>query len=225
MVGRNLKFVALAFAVALAAPAFLSAAQPKAAENVKGSASAAIGALKDASANVSSLQSVLAGGDFKTLSEALNKADLLPMLTDGKSYTIFAPTDEAFKKIPEAELKALLSNPAELKKVLENHVVPGKVTAADATAMAGKKAKTAAGTNVEITAPNGKVKFGNATVTKADVPAGPSIVHVVDSVVLPAPAAATAEKKDAVEAEKKVESKKAVTSEKKVEEKAPKKEK
>ncbi|HMX61772.1 MAG TPA: fasciclin domain-containing protein [Candidatus Sumerlaeota bacterium] len=195
MIGRTSKLVAFAFAVALV-PSFLSA--QTAADAVKNSATSALGAAKEAAANASGLQSVLAGGDFKTLSEALNKADLLPMLTDGKAYTIFAPTDAAFKKLPEAELKELLSNPAELKKVLQNHVVVGKVSAADATAMAGKNAKTAANTEVPVTVVDGKVKFGGATVTKADVPAGPSVVHVIDTVVLPAPATAAKEEKKAM---------------------------
>ena len=193
MFRRSSKFVAFAFFLA-AAPALVSA-QP----NVAGAADAAKGAVSKAVEQAGGLEKVLAGGDFKTLSEALNKADLTKVLATGGPYTIFAPTDEAFKKIPEADLKALLADKDALTKVLKHHVVEGKVSAADATKLDGKAAKTLAGDEAAIKVVDGKVTVGGATVTKADVAAGNSVVHVVDTVILPA----KAEKAEAKKEEKK----------------------
>ena len=97
-------------------------------------------------------------------------------------FTVFAPTDEAFARIPKADLDALLKDKAKLTKVLTYHVVAGKVTAAEVVKL--KEAKTVEGRAVKIDASNG-VKVDGATVIKADVMASNGVIHVIDSVLMP----------------------------------------
>ena len=122
-------------------------------------------------------------GSFNTLVKALKAADLVSTLKGKGPYTVFAPTDEAFSKLPEGALQNLLANPEQLKKVLLLHVVPGKVMAADVMKM--NTAKTAEGSDLSIEVRSNKVMVNDSTVTKTDIPASNGVIHVIDSVILP----------------------------------------
>ncbi|WP_424952040.1 fasciclin domain-containing protein [Deinococcus sp.] len=133
----------------------------------------------------------LVGSDpqFSTLLTAVQAAGLEDTLKGG-SYTVFAPTNAAFAKVPSDTLAGLLNDAAMLKAVLLYHVVPGKVSAKQVMNL--KSAKTANGANVSITVSGGKVMINTATVIKADVLACNGIVHVIDTVLMPPTAAAPA---------------------------------
>lgn len=120
-------------------------------------------------------------GSFKTLATALQAAGLVDTLKGKGPFTVFAPTDEAFAKIPKADLDALLKDKAKLTAVLTYHVVPGKVMAADVKA---GKVKTVQGSELTV-ATTGGVKVDNANVIKTDIVADNGVIHVIDSVVLP----------------------------------------
>lgn len=128
------------------------------------------------------VDTAVAAGDFNTLANALTAAGLVDTLKGPGPFTVFAPTDEAFAKIPKADLDALLKDKARLTKVLTYHVVPGKVTAAEVVKL--KEAKTVEGQSVKIDASNG-VKVNDARVTKTDIEASNGVIHVIDSVILP----------------------------------------
>lgn len=120
-------------------------------------------------------------GNFKTLATALQAADLIDTLKGPGPFTVFAPTDAAFAKIPEADLNALLADKAKLTAVLTYHVVPGKVMSKDVKA---GKVKTAQGSSLTISTTGG-VKVDGANVTAVDIAAANGIIHVIDSVVMP----------------------------------------
>ena len=122
-------------------------------------------------------------GTFKTLVTAVKAAGLVDLLKGAGPFTVFAPTDEAFKKIPPETLTALLADKEQLTKILTYHVVPGKVMAADVVKL--KSAKTAQGGNVEITTEGG-VKVNGSSVTKTDIETSNGVIHVVDTVIMPA---------------------------------------
>ena len=124
-------------------------------------------------------------GQFKTLVKAVKAAGLAETLKGEGPFTVFAPTDEAFAKLPEGTLDSLLKNKDDLKKILLFHVVKGKVTAKDAMKLDGKMAETAAGQKVGIKVKGDKVMVGKATVVKADVMASNGIIHVIDTVLVP----------------------------------------
>jgi uncharacterized surface protein with fasciclin (FAS1) repeats len=128
------------------------------------------------------VDTAVAAGSFKTLATALQAAGLVETLKGAGPFTVFAPTDEAFAKIPKADLEALLKNKEQLTKVLTYHVVPGKVMAADVVKL--KDAKTVQGQMIKIDASSG-VKINGAKVIKADVAASNGVIHVIDSVILP----------------------------------------
>jgi len=119
---------------------------------------------------------------FKTLTAAIKAAGLQATLTEKGPFTVFAPTDEAFAKLPEGTVEKLLANPEQLKKVLLNHVVAGDVRAADVVKL--KSAQTLNGTALAIDATDG-VKVSGAKVIKADVVASNGVVHVIDTVLVP----------------------------------------
>ncbi len=129
------------------------------------------------------VETAIAAGNFKTLAKALTEADLVSTLKGEGPYTVFAPTDEAFAKLPEGALEGLLADKAKLKKVLLYHVVSGKVTAADVSKMSS--AKTVEGSKANIKVTDGKVMVNNATVVKADVMASNGVIHVIDTVIMP----------------------------------------
>ena len=98
-------------------------------------------------------------------------------------FTVFAPTDEAFAKLPEGTVEALLADPDQLRAILLYHVVPGKVMAADVVKLS--EAKTLNGQSVAITVDHGTVMVNSATVTQTDVEASNGVIHVIDTVLLP----------------------------------------
>ncbi|MEG4810068.1 fasciclin domain-containing protein [Microcoleus sp. F8-D3] len=122
-------------------------------------------------------------GSFTTLVAAVKAAGLVDTLKGAGPFTVFAPTDEAFAKLPEGTVEALLKDIPKLKKILTYHVVSGKVLAADVVKL--KSAKTVEGSEVKIDASNG-VKINDSTVTTADVAADNGVIHIIDSVLLPA---------------------------------------
>jgi uncharacterized surface protein with fasciclin (FAS1) repeats len=128
------------------------------------------------------VDTAVAAGSFKTLVSALQAAGLVETLKGKGPFTVFAPTDEAFAKIPKADLDALLKDKAKLTRVLTYHVVPGQVMAADVVKL--KEAKTVEGQSVKIDAASG-VSVDGARVVKADVVASNGVIHVIDSVILP----------------------------------------
>lgn len=122
-------------------------------------------------------------GDFTTLVAAVKAADLVDTLKGKGPFTVFAPTDAAFAKLPEGTVDELLKDTPKLKKILTYHVVSGKVMAADAKKL--KSATTVEGSDVKINASKG-VKVNDSTVTSADVATDNGVIHVIDTVLMPA---------------------------------------
>jgi uncharacterized surface protein with fasciclin (FAS1) repeats len=129
------------------------------------------------------VQTAVAAGQFKTLAKLLTRAGLAGALTQPGPYTVFAPTDAAFKKVPKKTLNALLKNKAKLKAVLLYHVVSGKVTAADVVKLTS--AKTLNGKSVRIRVSGSNVFVNSAKVTTPDVMATNGVIHVVNRVLIP----------------------------------------
>lgn len=127
------------------------------------------------------VDTAVAAGSFKTLATALGAAGLVDTLKGKGPFTVFAPTDEAFAKIPKADLDALLKDKAKLTAVLTYHVVPGKVMAAEVRA---GKVKTVQGSELTV-ATAGAVTVDNAKVIKTDIVADNGVIHVIDSVIMP----------------------------------------
>lgn len=127
------------------------------------------------------VDTAVAAGDFKTLAAALEKAGLVATLKGPGPFTVFAPTDAAFAKVPKADLDALLADKNKLVAVLTYHVVPGKVMAKD---VQPGKVKTVQGGELTI-ATAGGVMVDNAKVIKTDIVTDNGVIHVIDTVVLP----------------------------------------
>jgi uncharacterized surface protein with fasciclin (FAS1) repeats len=127
------------------------------------------------------VDTAVAAGNFKTLATALGAAGLVDTLKGKGPFTVFAPTDEAFAKIPKADMDALLKDKAKLTAVLTYHVVAGKVMAADVKA---GKVKTVQGSELTVTTAGG-VQVDGAKVVKADIVADNGVIHVIDTVVIP----------------------------------------
>ena len=125
-------------------------------------------------------------GSFKTLAAALKAADLIETLKGKGPFTVFAPTDEAFAKLPEGTVETLLKpeNKAKLAAILTYHVVAGKVEAKDAVKL--KSAKTVNGASFKITAGDAGVMVDKAKVVKTDIQCSNGVIHVIDSVIMPA---------------------------------------
>jgi uncharacterized surface protein with fasciclin (FAS1) repeats len=121
-------------------------------------------------------------GSFNTLARALTEAGLVDTLKGPGPFTVFAPTDAAFAKLPPGTLEALLADKAKLTQVLTYHVVPGKVMAADVAKLS--TVRTVQGQPVQIATGPG-VRINDANVVKADVEASNGVIHVIDSVILP----------------------------------------
>lgn len=127
------------------------------------------------------VDTAVAAGSFKTLVTAVQAAGLVDTLKGGGPFTVFAPTDEAFAKLPPGTLEALLQDKDKLTQVLTYHVVPGKVMSSD---VRPGKVKTLQGQSLSVSTTDG-VKVDNAKVIKADVFASNGVIHVIDSVVIP----------------------------------------
>jgi uncharacterized surface protein with fasciclin (FAS1) repeats len=128
------------------------------------------------------VDTAVSAGTFNTLVTAVKEAGLVETLKGPGPFTVFAPTDAAFAKIPKADLEALLKDKAKLTKVLTYHVVPGKVMAKDVKPGA---VKTVEGANVTVAATGGKVTVDKANVTKTDIAADNGVIHVIDTVLMP----------------------------------------
>lgn len=128
---------------------------------------------------------VAVGAGFNTLVAAVKAAGLVDALKGNGPFTVFAPTDAAFAKLPAGTVEALLKDPVALGAILKYHVVSGKVTAADVIKSNGGKTPTLNGATLDIQVKSGKVLVNGATVTSADVMASNGVIHVIDSVVLP----------------------------------------
>ncbi len=140
-----------------------------------------ISALPAMAAEKDIVDTAIAAGSFKTLVTAVKAAGLVETLKSKGPFTVFAPTDDAFAKIPKAQLDALIADKAKLAKVLTYHVVAGKVMAADVKAGA---VKTVEGSSLTITTKNG-VMVDKAKVTTTDIVTSNGVIHVIDSVIMP----------------------------------------
>lgn len=131
------------------------------------------------------VDTAVAAGSFGTLAAALKAAGLVETLKGKGPFTVFAPTDAAFAKLPAGTVENLLKpeNKAQLTKILTYHVVAGSVKAADVVKL--KEAKTVQGQSVKITVKDGKVSVDGATVTATDIAASNGVIHVIDSVMMP----------------------------------------
>jgi uncharacterized surface protein with fasciclin (FAS1) repeats len=131
------------------------------------------------------VDTAVAAGSFRTLAKALQAAGLVGTLKGAGPFTVFAPTDEAFAKLPAGTLENLLKpeNKAKLQAVLTYHVVPGKVMASDVVKMTS--AKTVEGSDVGIAVHGESVHVNNARIVKTDIAASNGVIHVIDSVILP----------------------------------------
>ena len=127
------------------------------------------------------VDTAVAAGNFKTLATALEAAGLVETLKGTGPFTVFAPTDDAFAKIPADQLQALLADKDQLTAVLTYHVVPGKVKSTDVKA---GMVKTVQGSSLTVSTMGG-VKVDNANVTAVDIAADNGVIHVIDSVVMP----------------------------------------
>jgi uncharacterized surface protein with fasciclin (FAS1) repeats len=131
------------------------------------------------------VDTAIAAGSFKTLAKALDAAGLVTTLKGAGPFTVFAPTDEAFAKLPNGTLETLLKpeNKEKLRRILTYHVVAGNVMASDVVKL--QSAKAVSGDTITVKVQDGVVHVDNATVTSADVIASNGVIHVIDSVILP----------------------------------------
>jgi len=151
-------------------------------EKCAGTPARAVSAKKAKPADI--VDTAVNAGSFKTLAAALEAAGLVDTLKGKGPFTVFAPTDEAFEKLPAGTVESLLKpeNKDKLVAILTYHVVPGKVKAADVVKV--KSAKTVQGQSVKVDATDG-VKINNAKVEKADIECSNGVIHVIDTVLLP----------------------------------------
>ena len=133
------------------------------------------------------VDTAVAAGNFKTLVTAVKAAGLVDTLKSNGPFTVFAPTDDAFAKLPKGTVEGLLKDVPKLKAVLTYHVVAGKVMAADAAKL--KTAKTVQGQDIKIDASkwhlHKNIKINDANVVKADIVTDNGVIHVIDKVILP----------------------------------------
>jgi uncharacterized surface protein with fasciclin (FAS1) repeats len=162
-----MKWSAIILAAALVAPATLAAQEAQGYE----------------APTADIVQTAVAAGSFTTLAKAIAAAGLVETLEGEGPFTVFAPTDEAFAKLPAGALDALLADKTKLTKVLTYHVVPGKVGSSDIAALTS--ATTVNGKALAIASTGGQVTVGGARVTQADIAASNGVIHVIDSVLLP----------------------------------------
>ena len=144
-----------------------------------------LGAALTVAASAADIVDTAVAGKFNTLVAAVKAAGLVDTLKGPGPFTVFAPTDEAFAKLPAGTLESLLKpeNKAKLQSILTYHVVSGKVMAADVVKLTS--AKTVEGGSVTIKTSSGGVMVNNATVTKTDIATSNGVIHVIDTVLLP----------------------------------------
>jgi uncharacterized surface protein with fasciclin (FAS1) repeats len=132
------------------------------------------------------VQTAIDAGTFNTLVAAVKAAGLVETLKGEGPFTVFAPTDAAFAKLPAGTVESLLANPQKLASILTFHVVPGKVMAADIVKANGAAPKTVNGQALDVVVRDGHVLVNGANVVAADVAASNGVIHVIDTVLLPA---------------------------------------
>jgi uncharacterized surface protein with fasciclin (FAS1) repeats len=162
---RNRKFIALAAVAALSLSALAPVVSAKPAPKL----------------NI--VQTAVAAGQFKALTKLVKQAGLAGALQAKGPYTVFAPTDAAFAKVPKATLQALAKDKAKLRAVLLYHVVKGKVTAAKVVKL--HSVKTLNGQSLKIRVSHGTVTVGGARVIKTDIGASNGVIHVINKVLIP----------------------------------------
>lgn len=140
-------------------------------------------ASKDASSAADIVDTAVAAGNFQTLVSAVEEAGLVDTLKGEGPFTVFAPTDEAFAKIPQDQLESLLANKTQLTAVLTYHVVAGKVMSTDLTD--DMAVATVQGENVTINLDEGGVMVNDAKVVQADIECSNGVVHAIDTVLMP----------------------------------------
>ena len=131
------------------------------------------------------IDTAVAAGSFKTLASAVTAAGLIDTLKGTGPFTVFAPNDEAFAKLPAGTVDDLLKDIPKLKAILTYHVVAGKVMAADMLKMDGQSATTVNGETLQISTTGGVKLNGNVHVTKTDIECTNGVIHIVDTVLLP----------------------------------------
>ena len=131
------------------------------------------------------IDTAVAAGSFKTLAAALTAAGLVDTLNSAGPFTVFAPTDDAFAKLPEGTVDKLLKDVPKLTAILTYHVLGSRVMAADVMKMDGKTAKTVNGADLKITTQGGVSLNGSVHVTKTDIDCSNGVIHVVDAVLMP----------------------------------------
>ncbi len=169
------KIRSISILTALAAASAVAVAGPASASPQESAASAAV--------NKNIVETAVAAGQFTTLASLLEKAGLAKTLTGKGPYTVFAPTDAAFAKVPKATLDALGQDKAKLRSVLLNHVADRKLTAAKIVKR--RSVKTLNGQRVSIRVRGETVRVGGARVTTADVGASNGVIHVINKVLIP----------------------------------------
>jgi transforming growth factor-beta-induced protein len=132
------------------------------------------------------VQTAVDAGTFNTLVAAVKAAGLVETLQGEGPFTVFAPTDAAFAKLPAGTVESLLANPQKLASILTFHVVPGKVLAGDIVKANGAKPKTVNGQSLDVVVRDGKVLVNGGNVIQADVVASNGVIHVIDTVLIPA---------------------------------------
>jgi uncharacterized surface protein with fasciclin (FAS1) repeats len=145
-------------------------------------AGAALALMTSVASAADIVETAISAGQFKTLVTALQEADLVDTLKGDGPFTVFAPTDAAFAKLPAGALDALLQDKSKLSAVLTYHVVPGKVMAAQ---VKPGQVKTVQGQSLNVSTKDGTVMVDNAKVTKTDIGASNGVIHVIDTVILP----------------------------------------
>ncbi|MDA0665335.1 MAG: fasciclin domain-containing protein [Proteobacteria bacterium] len=131
------------------------------------------------------IDTAVAAGSFKTLASAVTAAGLVDTLKGTGPFTVFAPSDEAFAKLPAGTLESLLKDIPKLKAILTYHVVSGKVMAADVLKMDGQAAATVNGATLKVSTTGGVKLNGETNVVKTDIECTNGVIHVVDAVLLP----------------------------------------
>jgi uncharacterized surface protein with fasciclin (FAS1) repeats len=133
------------------------------------------------------VDTAVAAGSFKTLVAAVKAAGLVDLLKGDGPYTVLAPTDEAFAKLPKGTVEDLLKpeNKEKLVAILTYHVIPSKAMAADVVKLDGKTVKTAEGSTIKVVVDGKTVKVNNAKVVKTDIACTNGVIHVIDTVLLP----------------------------------------
>lgn len=182
---KTLSILVLAFAALSAGCASSEKQEAKAADKSSTDTSSSTSKASGEKADI--VDTAVGAGSFKTLVAAVQAAGLVDTLKGPGPFTVFAPTDEAFAKLPKGTVEELLKpeNKAKLQAILTYHVVPGKVMAADVAGMNGKSAKTVQGAEVKIKVEGSSVNIDNANVVKTDIECSNGVIHVIDTVILP----------------------------------------